>query len=176
MCADRHPSPSEEIGEHENEHEQAHVVREAMAVGLYIAISLLASLGTLVDFGEGAESPLLKLWGILVGLLLSHWFAFRLAQIATDVGNTRRQDLRLTGAGLVGGLKVGMLITVVDLVFPAAREASAVTIALLGYIAVGGAIVARAYGAGRLRTVVITAIVTALGLAIVGVKNLLAGY
>ncbi|HRO30832.1 MULTISPECIES: hypothetical protein [Micrococcaceae] len=171
MVADQHPSPAEEI----SEHEKAHLLRESMAVGLYIAISLLASLGTLVDLGEGADSPLPALWGILVGLLLVHWFAFSLAQFATDVGNSRRQDLRITAAGLGGGLKVGVLVTVVDLVF-SERETGAVTIALLGYIVVAAAIVARTYDAGRLRTVVIVVSITALGLAIVGAKNLLAGY
>jgi hypothetical protein len=172
MVADRHPSPPEEI----SEHEKSHLLRESMAVGLYIALSLLASLGTLVDIGEGAASPLPTLWGILIGLLLVHWFAFSLAQVATDVGNTRRQDLQITAAGLVGGLKVGVLVTVVDLVFPTQREATATTIALLGYIAVAAAIVARAYHPGRLRIAIVAVAITALGIAIVGMKNLLAGY
>lgn len=150
-----------------------HLAREWMSMGLYISISLLASIGTLVETGIPAHSPLPALWGILVGLVIAHLFAFSLASLATGTKDSRREDLLHIMSGVAGAVSVGVLITVISLLLPAHWETVAITIALIGYIGVAAGIIARSRDAGWVRTLLIIAAVLVLAAGIIVAKNLL---
>ena len=153
-----------------------HLAREWMSMGLYISISLLAAIGTIVETGNPERSPLPALWGILAGLVIAHTFAFSLASIATATGDTRREDLLHVGAGLAGAISVGLLITAVSLLLPAQWETLAITIALTAYIGAAAGVIARSRKAGWWRTVMIVAIVLVVAVGIILVKNLLGAH
>ncbi|MDJ1372490.1 hypothetical protein [Gulosibacter molinativorax] len=148
-----------------------HLLREWMEMGIYIAISLLASIGTIVETGNPGQSPLPALWGIIIGLLIAHTFAFSLASIATDTRDNRREDLLHSASGVAGGLSVGVAITIVSLILPTHWETAAISIVLIVYLSLAAVVVARSRKASWWRTVIITAIVLALALVIIFVKQ-----
>ena len=120
-----------------------HLAREWMTMGLYISISLLAAIDTLVRTGHGMESPVPALWGILLGLVVAHWFAFSLASVATSTGQSRREDLLHSAAGIAGALNVGLVVTLTSWVIPAEWETAAISVVLIGCIALAALVVAR---------------------------------
>lgn len=150
-----------------------HLAREWMTMGLYISISLLAAIGTIVETGNPEKSPLPTLWGVLIGLVIAHWFAFSLAAFATGTRDSRREDLLHVASGVAGAVSVGALITVTSILVPASWETAAITVVLIIYLALAAAVVARSRRAGWLRTIVIVAIVLALATAIIAVKNMI---
>lgn len=149
--------------------------RTKPAGGLYIAISLLAAIDTLVATGEVASSPVPTLWGILGGLVIAHWFAFSLAAIATDTPATRWHNVKHSLAGIAGAFSVGVVVTVTAWLVPVEWESTAIILALIGYIALAAYVVARGHRSGRTRTLIIVTTVLVLALAIVGLKNFLGG-
>ncbi|WP_296751122.1 hypothetical protein [Thiobacillus sp.] len=153
-----------------------HLAREWMTMGLYVSISLLAAIGTLVQTGHGAESPIRALWGILLGLVVAHWFAFSLAAIATDTGEGRREALLHSAAGVAGAASVGVALTLTSWLVPATWETAAITVVLIAYIALAAVTVARSRQADWFRTGVIVAAVLALSLGIVLLKNFLGDH
>lgn len=145
-------------------------------MGLYVSISLLAAIGTLVQTGHGADSPVAALWGILVGLVVAHWFAFSLAAVATATEDTRHEDLLHSAAGIAGAASVGVVFTVASWLVPAAWETATINVVLICYIAMAALTVARSRQAGWLRACVIVAATLALSLGIVLLKNFLGGH
>lgn len=143
-------------------------------MGLYISISLLAAIGTIVETGIPEQSPLPALWGILVGLVIAHLFAFSLASLATGTTESRREDLLHIVSGVAGAISVGVLITVISLLLPAHWETAAITIVLIGYIGVAAGSIARSRNAGWIRTLVIIAVVLVLAVGIILIKGVLA--
>lgn len=91
-------------------------------------------------------------------------------------GDSRREDLLHSAAGIAGAVSVGALLTVTSWLVPAAWETMAITAVLIGYIALAAITVARSRQADWFRSFVIVAVVLALSLGIVALKNFLGGH
>lgn len=67
-----------------------HTQREALTMGLYLAIVLLALLSEVVGIAASAAPVVGAIWGTAIGL--AHVFAFRLAGKRFSAGNLTAQD------------------------------------------------------------------------------------
>lgn len=148
------------------------LVREALASALYLALVLLAGLVALPVEALPRDSVVVaSLVGTAVGLVLAHWFAFRLAaHLTAEGGHWSRSAAQEAAAQVVGAAAVAAVAAVPFLVL-SGRTAVLVSLALLATLpALTGAVVARLRGAPTVSTVVTALVVLVLALAVVAVK------
>lgn len=153
---------------------RAHV-REALTMALYVAVCLVAALAALPE-AAGDHVPLLGLvWGVPLGLALAHLFAFR---VSARLGgaDTGKHEIASMAAQLAGSAAVGLLGTVVVVLTPAGAERAVVSGALAASIGLVGYAVVRGGGESRPRAAAYAIAVSAVALAVVAVKNALAGH
>lgn len=154
----------------------AHVrelLAEVLTMALYVAISLLAAVLTAVPDAHGSL-PLL--WGIALGLALTHSFAFRLSARFFGGGRLSSEDLSATGAQLTGAIAVALLATLAVVAAPAPHESEAVVYALGGFLGLVGVGVGRCAGGSWLRSGAYGAVVLAGALIVIVVKSVISGH
>lgn len=138
--------------------------RDAITSALYVAIVLLAALVALPD--EQVDEPSLvasATLGTAVGLVLAHWFAFRVAAALFDgVGRT---ELLIGAADMLAGFVVGALAAGAALV-----SVDAAMLVLGGVVGGAGYAIGRRSGAGRIHAIGTAAIVLAAAAGVIAVK------
>jgi hypothetical protein len=123
-------------------HEQAVELRkEAYTMALYVAICLLAALLALPDEDVPSTSALGLIWGVTLGLMGAHWFAFRLSAQLVGAGTVRPHDAESAIAQLSGAGLVALLATIP--VFFVSEPLDFDQFVLAGFIGVVGYLVAR---------------------------------
>jgi hypothetical protein len=154
-------------------HHEHHVRREALTMGLYVSVTLLAALTAAVgDHAEEVE-VLAIIWGTTVGLALAHWFAFDLAArlVEPDRGDGALDRLlvaQLGAAAAVAGVTTAAVVVLPeDVELGGARLAAA---ACIGATTFGEL---RGVGASRTRAFGAAAVALVIGAAIAGVKEVL---
>jgi hypothetical protein len=149
--------------------------REGLTMALYVAVCLLAAM-LAAPKGTAHAHAIGIVWGISLGLVLAHLFAFRVSSRLVASGRVQAADVRSASAQLVGAAAVACIATVPVLLLPANHEVAWVEATMAFVIAGAGYSVARGAGAGRLRAVVYGLVVVALAGAIALAKNRLAGH
>lgn len=160
---------------HEQETQALDLRREAFTMALYVAICLLAAMIAAPEKDEHAHAIGI-VWGISIGLVLAHLFAFRLAARLVSPGALDAEDARLAGAQLGGGVAVALLATIPVILLPTHREITWAEVVLAALIAAAGYAVARRGGAHRITTMVYGLVMLAVAIGIALVKNHLAGH
>jgi hypothetical protein len=161
-----------EVGD--GSHRARERMREGVTMALYISLSLLAVLVALpTSFApEASESPALAIVLTSVGLILAHRLAFQLSTRLVHGWQLSAASVELLGAQLIGGLAVTVVaVTPVVLIGGPGGELAA-ELLLLAFIAGVGYVAARSVPLSRPRSVVYVAVVVALALVVLWVKNL----
>lgn len=148
------------------------LAREALAAALYMALVLLAGLVALPVARIPSDSVMVaSLVGTAVGLVLAHWFAFRLAAHVTAEGGTwPGSAAQEATAQIVGGLCVALVASIPFLLTDGARALRLALLLLSALPAATGFLIARLRGFSWLRSGATAAAVFLLALAVVEVK------
>jgi hypothetical protein len=150
-----------------------HLRREALTMGLYVSITLLAALSVAVDESTHDIDVLAVVWGTTVGLAVAHWFAFSLAvRLVAHVHEHEGLRQQLT-AQIGAAMAVAAVATVPVLLLPDDLERAGARFATAGCIGVLSFAQARAYGEPRGRALKIAAGALLVGLVVAGVKQAL---
>lgn len=161
----------------EDEPGRSELIKEAATMALYVAICLLAALTVASHTELEHRSTTFKLvWGTTLGLALAHWFAFRLSGRLVAAGALRRADREMALAQFAGSVVVAVLATVPLLLVSGEHELDVTRWVLAAFIAGVGYFVARSSGAPRGRSLLYAGATAMAALAIVVVKNALAGH
>src|SRR5262245_17139083 len=167
-------APSEDSQELE-EGEGLELRREAFTMALYVAVCLLAAMIAAPEDVERSHAIGI-VWGISLGLVLAHLFAFRVSARLVALGRVRQQDVRAAVAQLVGGAAVALLATIPVLLFSTSKAAQWVEFMMAALISAAGYAVARSGGAKPHAALAYGLVILLLAFAIALVKNLLAGH
>jgi hypothetical protein len=141
--------------------------RDAITSALYVSIVLLTALVALPE--EQTDEPPLVASAILataVGLVLAHWFAFRVAAALFD--GLGRAVLMTGLADVLAGLLVGVVAALASLI-----STQAALLVLVGVIGGTGYAVGHRAGASPMRSLVISATILAFAAAVITVKIVL---
>ena len=150
---------------------------EASTMALYVSVVLLAALVALRDATDTDQTELLQLiWGTTLGLALAHFYAFRVSSRLIRGRPFDRGDLRSALAQLVGASAVAVLCTIPVALLPSPTEDDMVRLWIGLLLGVAGYTSGRAGGASRPRSLVLGAVVLAVGVTVALVKNALAGH
>ena len=150
------------------------VTRESITMGLYITISLLAVLSsTPHDGATNAALPLV--WGTTLGLVMAHWFAFRLTARLFAGEQLSGHDRRTMVGQAFAGVAVAGLASIPLLLHHNAGPAltRGMLAGLIGVFAFG---TARHHGGSHAHAVVYALAVLAIALAVAAGKYLLTGH
>jgi hypothetical protein len=139
-----------------------HLLHEAFAMALYVAICLLAAFEALDGDPVVSHHVLRAIWGTTLGLVLAHMFSFRVAGRLTEKGQVSRSTHIATGVQLAGASAVALLVTILVLLVPTATELDAARFELAGIIGAVGYVAYRGATRNRAR-----ALLFALGVVIV---------
>lgn len=146
-------------------------------MALYVSVVLLAALVALRDSTDTDQTELLQLiWGTTLGLALAHFYAFRVSSRLVRGRPFDRADLRSALAQLVGASAVAVLCTIPVVLLPSPTEDDMVRLWIGLLLGVAGYTSGRAGGASRPRSLVLGAVVLAVGITVALVKNALAGH
>src|SRR5262245_21732101 len=118
------------------------VRREAFTMALYVAVCLLAAMIAVPDNAEHTHAIGI-VWGISLGLVLAHLFAFRVSSRLVASGRVHPVDVQLAAAQLVGGAAVALAATVPVILLPTSTEVIWVELVMAALICVAGYSVAR---------------------------------
>lgn len=144
--------------------------REAVTMGLYLAIVILGEAAALDSAGVGAGKTTAAIWGTAIGLTLAHVFAFDLSARVFSRGRPHRSTRLSTAAQVVAAVTVAALATLPFLVFSRDVAFTISGLAMAGLIGLTGFAAARAGGHGHGRALVVAIVTLALGALIVAVK------
>ena len=124
--------------------------KDALTMALYVAVGLLGALSLFDRSLSGSDVRIFEtIWGITIGLVLAHIFAFVVAAHVTGQGLLRRQDGEAALAHLLGGMAVAVVATVAALVVRDEIELRAVRLVLAVFIGAVGYLVRRSNGASK---------------------------
>jgi hypothetical protein len=140
------------------------LTRDAVTSALYVAIVLLAGLVALPQ-EETDEEPVVAsvMLGTAVGLVLAHWFAFRVAGALVD--GIGRREIVTGAADVLAGLLVGVLAALASLV-----STTAAMVVLGAVIGGTGYAVGHRAGARPLRSIAIALAILVVASVVVAVK------
>ena len=140
--------PHEQHGRTVPVHHDTELRKDALTMALYVAVGLLGTLSLFDRTLSGSDVRIVEtIWGITVGLVLAHVFAFVIAAHVAGQGSLRRHDGEAAVAHLVGGFGVAVLATVVVVLVPDSAELRAVRLVLAAFIGAIGYLVRRSNGA-----------------------------
>jgi hypothetical protein len=149
--------------------------REAFTMAFYVAVVLNAALIALPE--DSHVSVIGLIWGTTVGLALAHLFAFRLAaHLVTGFGSKTEGEALIAGAQMAGAVVVAIIATLPVLFANGNAEVVAGQFILDGFIGLAAFAVARANGAGPVRSIVFAGLVVVVALGIALAKNALVGH
>ena len=146
--------------------------RDALTMALYVSIGLIGAL-SLFDSSLAGTSALRlveTIWGITLGLVLAHVFAFVVAAHVAGEGSLRRHDGEAAVAHLVGGIGVAVIATPAVLIVPEASELRTVRLVLAVFIGGVGYLVRRSNGASVKGALLFGFITIVLALIIAQIK------
>jgi hypothetical protein len=168
-------SPDDSPTPEADEDEVLDLRREALTMALYVAVCLLAAS---LAVPEGAEHThaIGIVWGVSLGLVLAHLFAFRVSSRLVAQGRLRVADVRSAGAQLAGAAAAACVATIPVILLPTSQEVLWVELTMAALIAAAGYVVARGAGARRTPALIYGLVVVGLAVAIALVKNYLAGH
>ena len=153
------------------EREREELWREAAIMTLYLSIVLLATLAALPEeHGPNGWELIALVWGQSIGLVLAHYFAFRIVASSFGGGKRTRHDLNLILCQLAGGALVAVVTTIPIVLAGHDADVRAAAFAPAVFIGAGGWAAARAGGASHPRAILFGAVVLGLGLAVAGFK------
>lgn len=160
--------------QHDPERHRHELRKEAMTMGLYVAVCLLATMLAVDDHSTG-DHPLAfgLVWGTTLGLAAAHWFAFRLSAKYVASGTAHRADAELAAAQFLGAAAVAVLATVPILLLPGEVELDVVRLDMAVFITAVGFAVSRSTGASRGRSIAYGFAVLILAFAVALLKNAL---
>lgn len=152
-----HPAGSEQFGE-SHRHE---LLREGLAMALYISLSLLVIMVALPNDTEPSTRSVLvvALAVDTLGLLAAHWLAFRLAGRIAYRALLGRDPLQVLGAQVVGGVGAGLVAILPVVLLDPAVALRGAEVVLVGLILVVGVLAARAAGAARNRALLYAGVI-----------------
>jgi hypothetical protein len=157
----------------EAEHDRE-LIREAVAMALYVSISLLAVLVALPSEIEGAGRVSIAI-GIAVtalGLMAAHWLAFRLSTRLTYGELARAEHGAVFTVQVVAAATVVGAAAIPVLLFGPTTGLVVAQLVLLGIVAVVAYLAARPGDVGRTRALIDAFLVVAAAGIVVGIKNL----
>jgi hypothetical protein len=124
--------------------------KDALTMALYVAVGLLGTLSLFDRTLSGSDVHLVEtVWGITIGLVLAHVFAFVVAAHHAGQGTMRRHDSEAAVAHLVGGTTVAVVATVTTAVARDENELLAVRLVLALFIGTMGYLVQQSNGASK---------------------------
>ena len=167
--------------------ERVEALREGLTMALYVSITLLATLAALPADGSASDDHgsadgvhgigLVGLvWGTTLGLALAHWFSFRVVAKGFGGGTTTRRDTLVGAAQMAGAATVALLCTIPVVLTSDDNDVQVTSFVPALVVGLG------AYGASRLGgrqprvALVLAGAAIAVGLAVAGTKNVLAGH
>ena len=152
-------------------HHDTELRKDALTMALYVSIGLLSAL-SLFDSSLGGDRIQLvaTVWGITIGLVLAHVFAFVVAAHHAGHGSLRRHDGEAAVAHLVGGTAVAAVATIAIILVPDAAELRTVRIVLAVFIGWVGYGVRRSNGAKVGASLIFALITLLLALLIAQIK------
>ena len=146
--------------------------RDALTMALYVSVGLIGAL-SLFDSSLAGSSQLRiveTIWGITIGLVLAHVFAFVVAAHVAGEGSLRRHDGEAALAHLVGGLSVAIVATIAVLLVPDTAELRMVRFVLAVFIGAVGFLVRRSNGASIKGAVLFGFVTIVLALLVAQIK------
>jgi hypothetical protein len=151
------------------------LARELLASALYVALVLLAALVAVPVEQLPDDAWLMSLvLGTALGLILAHWFAFRLAApLTAEDGSWSPTAAQEAGAQLAGGMSVAVLAVLPFVVFDGVTAYRMAEVLLVALPALTGGLIERIRGRSWRRAVLTGVVVLGLAVAVVVVKNLL---
>lgn len=158
---------------HDEAAHRKQLVREFMATALYLAIVLLAALVAIPrDQLPDDRDLVLMLLGTSLGLVLAHWFAFRLAAHLTANGGVHPPSAGEEAfAQIAGGTSVAVLASIPFLVTEGDSALVLALIVLAILPAMTGAAIARLRGRSWLASGVFAGYILILTATVVAIKN-----
>lgn len=150
-----------------------HLRREALTMGLYACITLLAALAVTGRNEPPPADVFGIIWGTTVGLALAHWAAFGLAVRLMAPQPDDHLVNRHLFAQLSGAAVVAMVATIAVLLLPEDAELAGARFATA--LCVGGAALGqtRAYGGSWGRALKMAGIALVIALTVAGVEHAL---
>lgn len=148
------------------------LVREGLTSALYVALVLLATLVVVPQERLPSDLHLVQLMlGAGIGLLVAHWFAFRLAtRLTSEQGAWTRTDAEEAAVMLLGGLAPGVVAAVPFLLLDGRPALVTALLLLAAFPAIAGGLVARLQGRSWLVSVLSGATVLLLAAGVVVLK------
>jgi len=145
--------------------------RDALSMALYVALGLLGALSLFDRSLSGTDVRIVEtIWGITVGLVLAHVFAFVVAAHVAGQGSLRRHDGEAAVAHLLGGIAVAVVATAAALVVRDEGALRAVRLVLVVFIGTVGYLVRRSNGASRKGAVLFGFVTVVVALIIANIK------
>ena len=152
------------------------LIQEAATMALYVSICLLAALAAVREHADAGHVDVLRLvWRTTLGLVLAHWFAFRLSARLFGRGEVSDHDATAAVAQFAAAA-VAVLATIPVLVLPSSVELDVDRLLLSGLLAAVGYTVARSAGASRRRSLAYGLVIVAVATAVALAKNILSGH
>ncbi|MGW5240503.1 hypothetical protein ACWEOW_16360 [Monashia sp. NPDC004114] len=153
-------------------HHDPELRRDALTMALYVAIGLIGALSLFDTTLAGTTALRLveTIWGITLGLVLAHVFAFVVAAHVAGEGSLRRHDGEAAVAHLVGGLAVAIVATLAVLLVPESAELRIVRLVLAAFIGAVGYLVRRSNGASVKAALLFGFITIVLALIVAQIK------
>ena len=149
--------------------ERVDLLLEGSTMALYVSIILLGALVT-VGKGESNRELLALVWGTTIGLVVAHFFAFRIASRLHRGFAAHRGDLLVAYAQVLGGCAVAVLCSIPVLLFGEEHHADAVRFTLTLLLGVAGYMAGRAGGSSRIRSLMFGVGVAVAGIAVAAIK------
>jgi len=163
--------PREEHGRTVPVHHDTELRKDALTMALYVAIGLLGALSLFDSSLSGNRWQLVAtVWGITIGLVLAHVFAFVVAAHHAGGGSLRRHDGEAAVAHLIGGVGVALVTTLAIILVPEAAELRTVRVVLALFIGWVGYGVRRSNGAKVGASLLFALVTVLLALLIAQIK------
>ena len=152
-------------------HHDTELRKDALTMALYVAVGLLGALSLFDRSLSGSDVRIVEtIWGITIGLVLAHVFAFVVAAHAVGKGSIRRHDGEAAVAHLIGGVTVAVVATVTALIVRDEAELRAVRLVLAVFIGAVGYLVRRSNGASVKGALLFGFVTVVVALVIANIK------
>ena len=152
-------------------HMDTELRKDALTMALYVALGLLGALSLFDRSLSGTDVRIVEtIWGITIGLVLAHVFAFVVAAHVAGQGSLRRHDSEAAVAHLIGGVAVAVVATVTALLVRDEASLRAVRLVLAVFIGTVGYLVRRSNGASRTGALLFGIVTVAVALVIANIK------